>query len=46
MGEEFQQRDPLEAYFAASTVSGLVRSGLSLLGARHVRTRSQANTKG
>ncbi len=43
MAEDLQQRDPLEAYFSASNLSGLIRSGLALLGARRVHIRSEAS---
>lgn len=34
--------DPLEMYFAADTLPGLIRSGMTLLKARRVRLRSEA----
>lgn len=40
-----QPLDPLESYFAAHNLSGLIRSGLTLLKARNVRLRSEADVR-
>ncbi len=40
--EDGHPHDPLESYFAADTLPGLLRSGLTLLRARRVRARSEA----
>ncbi len=45
MSNQAQPVDPLESYFAATSLSGLIRSGLTLLKARHVRLRSAAEAQ-
>lgn len=40
-----QPLDPLESYFAANDLPGLIRSGVTLLKARRVRTRSEADAR-
>src|SRR5574340_1241163 len=45
MPEEVQPLDPLESYFSAHNLGGLIRSGLSLLKARQVRLRSEGESQ-
>lgn len=45
MPNEAQPLDPLESYFSARDLRGLIRSGLSLLEARSVRLRSEAGVR-
>src|SRR5438874_1582051 len=42
MPSDLQPLDRLEAYFAADSLTGLIRSGMTLLRARRVRARSEA----
>src|SRR5690349_7684917 len=44
MSSNMQSVDPREAYFAADSLIGLIRSGAMLLKARRVRTRAEAET--
>ncbi len=39
------ESEPLEAYYASDTLAGLIRSGLTLLNARRVRSRSEARRR-
>jgi hypothetical protein len=45
MPDSAQPVDPLESYFSAHTLSGLIRSGLTFLKARNVRLRSEMDTR-
>ena len=45
MLRENEPIDPIEAYFAAGSVPGLIQSGLALLDARRVRTRDEDEGK-
>ena len=42
MANKAQPLDPLESYFAATSLGGLIKSGVTLLKARRVRLRSEA----
>src|SRR5205814_1124342 len=45
MAREAQPLDPLEAYFSAENLPGLLRSGLTLLRARRVKLRTEAEAR-
>jgi hypothetical protein len=44
MANKAQPLDPLESYFAATSLGGLIKSGITLLKARRVRLRSEVDS--
>jgi hypothetical protein len=44
MANKAQPLDPLESYFAATSLGGLIKSGVTLLKARRVRVRTEAES--